>query len=185
MKRPFRTGIALAALALCPASFGTDLWLFFSYFSSHPTKPNAALGFVHALNNHGSYVYLSDTESPGLVLLMNVFLVGLFGTFALFPKEPTLAPPGTARWLTHFHVAKTDLNNPTPRQKAIFFMLNLVLHCRHLLGGPRDSPSHGLPWHCSVAVIFCVVPRYEFRASNLTPAFRPEYNRYMMFTFGI
>jgi hypothetical protein len=62
--------IAAASAALCPASFGTFLWLFFAYFSSHPAKPNAALGFVHALNHHGSYVYLSDAESTGLALLM-------------------------------------------------------------------------------------------------------------------
>jgi hypothetical protein len=94
--------------------------LFFAYFSSHPAKPNAALGFVHALNHHGCYVYLSDAESTGLALLMNVFMIGLFGMFRILPKDPALAPPGTARWLTHFYVSKTDLANPTPRRKAIF-----------------------------------------------------------------
>ena len=110
--------------------------LFFSYFSSRPTKPNAALGFVHALNNHGSYVYLSDTESTGLVLLMNLFIVGLFGAFAILPEDPTLAPPETARWLTHFYVAKADLENPTPRQKAIF-LCSLVFYIAVIwLAGP-------------------------------------------------
>jgi hypothetical protein len=136
MTRSLRTDLALATLALCPASFGTHLWLFFSYFSSHPTKPNAALGLVHALNNHGSYVYLSDTESTGLALLMNVFLVGLFGAFALFPKDPTLAPPGTARSLTHFYVAKAYLDNPTPRQKAVFLCLILFYIAVIRVAGP-------------------------------------------------
>jgi hypothetical protein len=94
--------------------------LFFAYFSSHPAKPKAALGFVHALNHHGSYVYLSDAESTGLALLMNVFLIGLFGMFRILPNDPALAPPGTARWLIHFYVSKTDLANPTPRRKGIF-----------------------------------------------------------------
>jgi hypothetical protein len=136
MTRSVRTDLALATLALCPASFGTHLWLFFSYFSSHPTKPNAVLGLVHVPNNHGSYVYLSDTESTGLALLVNLFIVGLFGAFAIFPKDPTLAPPGTARWLTHFYVAKADLENPTPRQKAIF-LCSLVFYIAVIwLAGP-------------------------------------------------
>jgi hypothetical protein len=31
-------------------------------------------------------------------------MIGLFGMFAILPKDPALAPPGTARWLTHFYV---------------------------------------------------------------------------------
>jgi hypothetical protein len=136
MPRSFRYDIAAATAALCPASFGTFLWLFFAYFSSHPAKPNAALGFVHALNNHGSYVYLSDAESTCLALLMNVFMIGLFGMFAILPKDPALAPPGTGRWLTHFYLSKTDLANPTPRLKAIF-LCSLVFYLAVIyLAGP-------------------------------------------------
>jgi len=107
-------------VALCLTSFGTFLWLFFAYFSSHPTKPNAELGFVRALNNHGSYVYVSDAEWAGLALLRMVFITGLFSAFAILPKDPTLAPAGTAQWITHFYVAETDLANPSPRLKTIF-----------------------------------------------------------------
>ena len=127
MPRSFRYDIAAATAARCPASFATFLGLFFACFSSHPAKPNAALGYVHALNNHGSYVYLSDAESTGLALLMKVFMIGLFGMFAILPKDPALAPSGTARWLTYFYVAKTDLANPTPRLKAIF-LCSLVFY---------------------------------------------------------
>jgi hypothetical protein len=110
--------------------------LFFAYFSSHAAKPNAALGLVHALNNHGSYVYLSDAESTGLALLMNVFMIGLFGMFAILPRDPALAPPGTARWLTHFYVSKADLASPTPRLKAIF-LCSLVFYLAVIyLAGP-------------------------------------------------
>jgi hypothetical protein len=67
--------------------------LFFAYFSSHPAKPNAALGFVHALNNHGSYVYLSDAESTGVALLMNVFMIGFLACFESSLKTlPSLLP---------------------------------------------------------------------------------------------
>jgi hypothetical protein len=107
-----------------PGKFWNVPLVFFAYFSSHPAKPNAALGFVHALNNHGSYVYLCDAESTGLALLMNVFMIGMF---AILPKDPALAPPGTARWLAHFYVSKTDLANPTPRLKAIF-LCSLVFY---------------------------------------------------------
>jgi len=105
MPRSFRYDIAAATAALCPASFGTFLGLFFAYFSSPPAKPNPAIGFVHARNNHGSYVYLSDAESTGLAMLRNGFMIGMF---RILPKDPALAPPGTARWLTHFYVSKTD-----------------------------------------------------------------------------
>ena len=136
MPRSFRYDIAAATAALCPASFGTFLGLFFAYFSSHPAKPNAALGFVHALNNHGSCVDLSDAESNGLALLRNVFMIGLFGMFAILPRDPALAPPGTARWLTHFYVSKTDLANPTPRLKAIFLCSPVFYLAVIYLAGP-------------------------------------------------
>ena len=98
MKRSFRYDVVSSLAALCLASFGTHLFLFFSYFSSHPTEPNNTLGLIHALNNHGSYVYLSDTEWTGLALLRMAFMAGAFGTFAILPKDPTLAPSGTPRW---------------------------------------------------------------------------------------
>ncbi len=93
-----------------------------------------ALGFVHALNNHGSYVYLSNAEWTGLVLLRMAFIAGLFSAFAMLPKDPTLAPPETPRWITYFYVAKTDLDNPAPRLKTIFlcsivFYLAVICLC--------------------------------------------------------
>jgi hypothetical protein len=149
MTRSRRTEVALAAAALCAASFLTDLCLFSYYFSSRPAKPNAALGFVRALNNHGSYVYLTDTESTGLVLLGDVFIVGFFAAFAILPKDPSLAPPGTARWLAHFYVAKDDLDNPAPRQKAIFLCSLLFYLAVIWLAGPvivRFMVSRGIVW---------------------------------------
>jgi hypothetical protein len=69
MEGPSRIDIADAAVALFPSGWITYFWIFFSYFSSHPTKPNAELGLVRALANHGSYVYVSDAEATGLALL--------------------------------------------------------------------------------------------------------------------
>jgi hypothetical protein len=72
--------------------------LFFSYFSSGPKEPRPELGLVYALNNHGSYVYLSGTESTALSLLMMAF--------------------ATAVLLSG--IAKTDLGNHPSGMKAAF-----------------------------------------------------------------
>jgi hypothetical protein len=63
VKRVLRNDIATVFFALCPASFGSYLWLFYRYCSTRPSRPQPEPGFVHALNNHGSYVYISDVES--------------------------------------------------------------------------------------------------------------------------
>lgn len=121
MTRALRNDIASATVAICPASFGAFLWLFFAYFSSHPTTPNDELGLVYKLSNHGSYVYLSATESTGLALLMIAFVVGLVVTLFIVPKDYILPPPGTPRWMTYVGgTAKTDLAKPTPRLRMIF-----------------------------------------------------------------
>ena len=121
MKKSVRYDVVSSLGALCAASFGTHLFLFFSYFNSHPAAPDSALGLVNALNNHGSYVYLSDTEWVGLSLLRMAFFVGLVSIYAILPKDPTLAPPGTARWVAHsFYVAKPNTVNCPPRLKTIF-----------------------------------------------------------------
>ena len=124
------------------------MFLFFSYFNSHPAAPNTALGLVHALNNHGSYVYLSDTEWTGLSLLRMAFFAGLVSIFAILPKDPTLAPPGTPRWIAHFlYVAKTDSINPPPRLKTIF-LCSIVFYLAVIyLAGPLIAHlfvSHGI-----------------------------------------
>jgi hypothetical protein len=121
MSRSVRNDIASATAALCPASLGSFFWLAFTYFSSRPTEPNTELGLTQRLSNHGSYVYLSNTESTGMVLLMMAFFAGLLATLIFVPKDPILPPPGTPKWITFVGgSAKTDLANPTPRLKVIF-----------------------------------------------------------------
>jgi hypothetical protein len=100
MTRQTRTRVAAAIIAIAPPSFVIQLWLFFSYFDSRPKEPHPELGFVRALNNHGSYVFISDAEMTGLALLMYVFITALGLALLIVPKEFQLPPPGTPRWVT-------------------------------------------------------------------------------------
>jgi hypothetical protein len=137
MKKSVRYDVASSIFALAAASFGTELVLYFSYFNSHPAVPDGALGLIHALNNHGSYVYLSDTEWVGLSLLRAVFFACGVSTFVILPKDPTLAPTGTPRWIAHsFYVAKTDTVGIPSRLKTIF-LCSIVLSLAVIyLAGP-------------------------------------------------
>lgn len=118
MKKSVRYDVVSSIFALGVTCTVTHLFLSFSYFNSHPTAPNYALGLVNALNNHGSHVYLSDTEWVGLSLLRMVCFACLVSTYAILPKDPTLAPPDTPRWIAHsFYVAMVK---PPPRMKTIF-----------------------------------------------------------------
>jgi hypothetical protein len=128
MNRSIRNDIASTVAALCPATFGTFLWLFSSYFSSRPKEPRPDLGLTQALNNHGAHVYLSNSESTGLALLMAAFLAGLLLTIVIVPKRFSPAPPGSPRWLAHVSGAfDTDLRNPSLRLKLIF-LCSLALY---------------------------------------------------------
>jgi hypothetical protein len=148
MKRSVLNDIASAAVALFPACFGTFIWLIFAYNSSHPTKPNAELGFVHPLSNHGSYVYLSDTESTGLVLLMIGFFAGLLVAAILVAKEAIPLPRGTPRWITYVSArVRTDFDHPTRRMKTISLCSLGVYLAIIWLAGPsivRLVVSHGV-----------------------------------------
>jgi hypothetical protein len=137
MKKSVRYDVVSSIGALAVACFGTGLFLYFSYFDSHPAAPNSALGLVNALNNHGSYVYISDTEWVGLSLLHMVFFACGVSIYAILPKDPTLAPPDTPRWIAHsFYVAKTDTVKTPPRLKAIF-LCSIVFYLAVIyLAGP-------------------------------------------------
>jgi hypothetical protein len=137
MIREIRNRIATAILALCPASFGTSLWLFFTYFSSRPRQPRPELGLVYALNNHGSYVYISATESTGLAMLGIAFIVAFFAAFAIVPKKAILAPPGTPQWVTRISGQfNTDLGTPTRLLVAIFCCAVICYLAIIYLAGP-------------------------------------------------
>jgi hypothetical protein len=90
----FRKDFAAAGVGLALAIFGVHMWMFQSYLSSHPTIPIPDRGFVHALNNHGHHVYLTDTEATGLALLWLAFLVSILpvGSIAIGLAKPDRAP---------------------------------------------------------------------------------------------
>ena len=137
MKKSVRYDVVSSIGALAAACFGTGLLLYFSYFNSHPAAPNSALGLVNALNNHGSYVYISDTEWVGLSLLRMVFFACVVSIYAVLPKDPALAPPDTPRWVAHsFYVAKTNWVSAPPRLKTIF-LCSIVFYLAIIyLAGP-------------------------------------------------
>jgi len=92
---------------------------------------------MRPLNNHGSYVFISDAESTGLALLIYAFIMALGFTILVAPKEFQLPPPGTPRWLTRVSARfKTDLEKPSI-ELTIIFLCSLA--CSTVLiwfGGP-------------------------------------------------
>jgi hypothetical protein len=72
-----RSSIAATFMALCQASFFSQLWLFFSYhYSSLPKTPEPELGRIYQSSDHGSLVYLTGAEATGLSLLSIAYFVG-------------------------------------------------------------------------------------------------------------
>jgi hypothetical protein len=92
------------------AGFASYLWLFFQYQSTRPNHPRPDLGFVHALNNHGSYVYINDVESTGLSLLMGMFFAGFMFSLIVVPKTYT------SKGIEH------DLIHPTRQQYKVLWI---------------------------------------------------------------
>ena|SRR5436190_682060 len=137
--RQIRNNIATACFALCPASFGAYLWLFYRYFSSRPSRPQPELGLVHALNNHGAYVYISDAESTGLAFLAGTFVVGFVLTMGIVPKKLIFPPPSTPRWLTYLPSFETDMANPSRRlyivmvASLVFYLAVIILAGRSIV----------------------------------------------------
>lgn len=78
-----RIDMADASVALAPACSCAYFWLFFGYFSSRPTQLDVVHGYLHALNNHGSYVYVSNADATGLSLLEVAGCVGFFAALAI------------------------------------------------------------------------------------------------------
>ena len=119
MSKRLRTDLAAMILSLCPVSLVAKFRLSFMYYSSRSPKPNPELGMIYPLNNHGSYVYLSNTESTGLSLLTILFAVSFFLTFFVTPKEWVPPSPETPRWITYVGARyRTDLG--TARSMTIF-----------------------------------------------------------------
>ncbi len=133
MQRQVRNYIATACFALCIAGFPSYLWLFFQYQSTRPDHPQPDLGFVHALNNHGSYVYINDVESTGLSLLMGSSFVG----FMLFLI--VVLKTYTSKGIEH------DLINPTPQQQRVLWDRDDLLLRRHNFRRQIYCDFYGVP----------------------------------------
>ena len=94
MSGRIRVSIAAICMALCQASFFSQLWLFFSYhYSTLPKIPEPEVGRIYQSSDHGSLVYLTGAEANGLSLLSIAFFVGfvLLGVMVSnwwIPKEP-------------------------------------------------------------------------------------------------
>ena len=146
--RSVRNDIAASLLGFVMSSGATYMWLFFRYVGSRPPSPNPALGWVHALNDHGSYVYISATEATGLGLLFHMGFAAGLAAILIVPKDFILPRPGTARWLTYVSfAAKTDLARPTPRLIAIVIATALISLIAIYSLGPviaAFAVSHGL-----------------------------------------
>jgi len=147
MTRQIRNNIAIVFFALCPASFGAYLWLFYRYFSTRPSHRIPELGLVHPLNNHGAYVYISDAESTGLAFLFGAFLVGFTVAMGVVPKKLIFPPPTTPRWITFLPSFETDLANPTPAGYVVM-AASLLFHLAVIIFAGRSivnfAVSHGI-----------------------------------------
>src|SRR5262249_29701820 len=66
-------------------------------FATHPNEPHPELGLVHALGSHGSYVFISDTESTSLFLLRQAFIIAASLFLLVVPKEFKLQPPSESQ----------------------------------------------------------------------------------------
>jgi hypothetical protein len=123
-------------------------WLFASYFSSRPEKPNTDLRIVYALNNHGSHVYLTATETTRLALLVLVSAIGFLTVLAMGLKVAIYPPPGTPQWSTIR--GRGSLVNFTPRNVIIFYCSIVVYLLVIWLAGPSIADfivSHGIILH--------------------------------------
>jgi hypothetical protein len=127
-----RNDITSAITGLGAASFGTHLWLFLAYVSSHPRQPDTELGFTHALSYHGAYVYVTDAEATGLALLLIAFFVSI-----------VLAGVLTRR-------GERDFASSTAREKIIFACSLLIYTGAIYLAGrsmANFAVSHGIILH--------------------------------------
>src|SRR5580700_6112648 len=82
-----RNSIATAFAAVALASICLHVWLVSDYGRTLLTKPERELGIVHALNIHGTYVYLTDAETTGLSLTLGAFGLGIMLFAIVVPKD--------------------------------------------------------------------------------------------------
>ncbi len=140
--------MSTACFALCPASLGAYLWLFYHYFSTRPSNPQPELGLVYALNNHGAYVYISAVESTGLAFLMWAFLAGFAAAVGIVPKKYIVPPPSTPRWLTYLPSFEAESAKEPTRNDYILLVVSVAFFLAVIiLAGPSMAEfavAHGI-----------------------------------------
>ncbi len=102
--REVRRYLASGLIGVFMAAFGTNIWLTHSYIGTRPRIPNAALGLVYPLNNHGTYYYLSATELASVKLAFWCGWLTVMLVVVVVPKDFIIPPPQTPRWVTHVSV---------------------------------------------------------------------------------
>jgi hypothetical protein len=99
----------------------------------------------------GGYLYISDVEATGFMLLMFAFFLGFGATMAIVPKEFIPPAPGTPRWMTYVSASfKTDLARPDQRLKIVMACSAAVHLAVIIMAGPilaRFLVSHGIVLH--------------------------------------
>ncbi len=107
-----RRHISCAFLGFFLANFGTTLWLTNLYIATKQIHPDIVAGLVHRFNDHGTYYYVSATESAAVILTFWCGWCALLIVLVVVPKEFTLPPPQAPRWVNRVSVRfKTGLEN--------------------------------------------------------------------------
>jgi len=96
-----RRYVACGLIGFFMATFGTNFWLTNSYIGSRPRTPDIVLHLVYPMNDHGTYYYLSATESASLKLAFWGGMIAILLVVIVVPKDFIIPPPQTPRWITH------------------------------------------------------------------------------------
>ena len=95
-----RRYIACALIGYYLASFGATLWLDHHYVASRPRQPDPAAGLVHPFNEHGTYYYITASESAAATLSFWTAWTILLVVFLVVPKG--------RNWTTGLEDFRTD-----------------------------------------------------------------------------
>jgi hypothetical protein len=92
--RNLRKSIVIACMLLCAALGFSSLYLFYYYHDGHlPNSPQPMIGRVYPSNNHGSIVYLNQSEHDLIVGLQFSILIPLLVGFVLNYKWRVFTDP--------------------------------------------------------------------------------------------
>ena len=90
--RSHRRDLAAISAAFAVASFGYHIYLWSHFMESQPREPNASLGLIYPMNNHGWYYYLSAAQATQLAILIYASIAFSLLAFAVNLPVPTKQP---------------------------------------------------------------------------------------------